>query len=74
MSHRVNVLLEDDVWSALHDLPKGERSRAVNEALTRWFSLQARHGAVERLKQRRGSLPPLSGASEEWVRQDRDAH
>lgn len=74
MSHRVNILLEDSVWTALHSLPKGERSRAVNQALARWFALQHRRNATERLKQRRNSLQPLPGTSEEWVRQDRDAH
>lgn len=74
MSHRVNILLEDDVWTALRSLPRGERSRAVNKALARWFALQGRRGAVERLKQRRSTLQPVPGTSEEWVRADRDTH
>lgn len=74
MGHRVNILLEDEVWTALSRLPRGERSRAVNKALARWFVLQERHSAADRLKQRRASLQPLPGASEEWIRQDRDAH
>lgn len=26
--HRVNVMLKDEVWSSLRDLPKGERSHS----------------------------------------------
>lgn len=74
MSHRVNVLLEDEVWSVLSALPRGERSRAVNEALQHWFDLQHRQRAAERLKVRRERLQPLPRATEDWVREDRDGH
>lgn len=74
MSHRVNVLLDDEVWSALSNLPRGERSRAVNQALLSWFEAQQRRSAAARLKARRRDLQPLSGASEDWVREDRDTH
>ena len=74
MSHRVNILLKDEIWAALRHLPRGERSRAVNEALARWFALQRRQRAAERLQQRRSRLRALPGATEDWVRRDRDAH
>ncbi len=74
MSHGVNVLLEDEVWPVLRELPRGERSHAVNQALTRWSISHRRQGAVERLKERRRALPPVPGATEDWVRADRDSH
>lgn len=74
MSQRVNVLLEDEVWSVLRDLPRGERSRAVNEALLHWFSVHRRRAAVERLRERRRALAPVPGATEDWVRVDRNNH
>jgi hypothetical protein len=29
MAYRVNIMLEDAAWSALQNVPKGERSRVV---------------------------------------------
>ncbi len=33
MSHRVNVVIQDEAWDVLAKLPRGERSRAVSVAI-----------------------------------------
>ncbi len=33
MAHRVNFVLDNHVWDALQDIPKGERSKFVNHAV-----------------------------------------
>ena len=74
MSHRVNLILQDEVWDALQAVPKGERSALVNEALTHWMELRRRREAAAELDRLRGSLAPVAGSAEAWIREDRDSH
>lgn len=72
--HRVNVMLKDDVWSALRALPKGERSQFINEALILSFNLRRRQQAVARLTQLRASMTPVKVNLTDAVCELRDAH
>ena len=36
MSHRINVIVHDDVWRFLKKVPQGERSRTIDLALHEW--------------------------------------
>lgn len=73
MTHRVNVLLEDEVWEVLSKAPRGERSRIVNRALAEWFGERGRADAAERMDHLRRGLPPVSTEQVvEWIREDRE--
>ena len=74
MSHRINVMLEDETWEKLQEIPSGERSRLVNDTLS--AELQRRQGlaAIERLDALRKTMPVVPGCSEDWVRADRESH
>lgn len=34
MAHRINIMLDDEVWEQLQAIPGGERSRFVNEVVS----------------------------------------
>jgi len=74
MSHRVNVILKDEIWEALKTIPKGERSALINEALARWIELRELQTAAAELDRLRSTLRPAAGHSEEWIREDRNRH
>lgn len=74
MSQRVNFIISDDNWQHLSAVPKGERSRVVNEALAEQRSIEKRKRAARELYELSHGLPPVAGSAEEWVRADRDGH
>jgi len=74
MSHRINVILDNDVWQAVQTLPCGERSRLVNRAIRAYLLPQRRQKAAETMDALRESTHLLSGSTEQWVRGDRDSH
>ncbi len=74
MGHRVNVMLDDEIWESLQQLPKGERSRLVNEALRDLLLRRQRRRAAKDMDTLRNSIPPIPGSTEGWVREDRDSH
>lgn len=74
MSHRVTVMLDDDVWAALQEIPQGERSRFLNEAAAHEFLRRQREAAFARIRARAVGKAKLPGTTEEWVREDRDSH
>ena len=47
MAHRVNVMIDDEVWQQLKTVPAGERSRLINEAVTMRLLIQRRVRASE---------------------------
>jgi predicted CopG family antitoxin len=68
MSRRINVMIEEDTWRLLDQIPVGERSRAINQALRVWMRRRRRADVL------RTQLPAVS--TEEitrWIREDRDA-
>ena len=73
MSHRVNVVIQDEAWDVLAKLPRGERSRAVSAAILEWARLRKRRDAVARMDEMRATLPPVSTDEVvRWLRQDRE--
>ena len=71
MSHRVNVILEDEVWAMLSQLPRGERSRFVNQAVFDASLRRRRRSASDQLDALRGRLEPLDRTAVELIRDDR---
>lgn len=74
MSHRVNILLSDSTWSALQQIPKGERSRFVEQAVADNLLRKRRLEAAKRIDKTRKKMRPVAGSAEKWIREDRDRH
>jgi len=74
MAHRINVMLDDEVWAQLQEIPKGERSRMISEAVSENLQKRRREEAFARIEELRRTMKPVSGTAEEWVREDRDSH
>jgi len=74
MAHRVNFILDNHVWDALQDIPKGERSKLVNHAVGNELLAHRRKKAAMAMDQLRAEMKPADGTSEAWIRQDRDHH
>ncbi|NJD04869.1 MAG: hypothetical protein FIA97_00025 [Methylococcaceae bacterium] len=67
-------MLDDDVWTALQEIPPGERSRFLNEAAAHELLRRQREAAIERMDAVRATMVPVPGTSEEWIREDRESH
>jgi hypothetical protein len=74
MSHRINVILDDEVWEQLKEVPQGECSRVINQALQESLLKRRRQQAFARVLELAKTLEPLPGGAEAWVRADRDSH
>ncbi|QXP84559.1 hypothetical protein [Methylococcus sp. Mc7] len=74
MSHRVNVMLDDEVWASLQEIPQGDRSRLINQAVSETLLKRKREEAFARIEAARMTMKPVPGTSEQWVREDRDSH
>ena len=75
MSHRINVIVNDDMWRFLRRIPQGERSRTINLALHEWAYKRRRLDAATEMDRFRSEqvTPPVSTAEiVRWIREDRD--
>ena len=75
MTHRINIIVHDDVWSFLRDIPQGQRSRTINEALRAWVRRRRRLDAVADMDRLRSATGAQAVTTEEvvrWIREDRD--
>ena len=74
MSHRVNIVVQDDIWALLKRIPPGERSRAINAALREWAQRRGRLDAVAELDrlQRDATKGVTTAEIVRWIREDRD--
>ena len=73
MSRRVNIMMDDDAWRVIEQLPRGARSRAVNTAIREWSGAATRRNAAARMDSLRAQLAPV--ATEDvvrWVREERE--
>ena len=73
MPKRVNIVLDDEVWRIVEQIPRGARSRAVNAAIRDWSGASARRQAAARMDALRGQLPSV--ATEDvvgWIREERE--
>ena len=76
MTHRINIIVHDDVWGFLRDVPQGQRSRTINDALRAWVRRRRRLDAVadmDRLRNAAGAQAVTAEEVARWVREDRDA-
>ena len=73
MAHRVNIVLEDDVWERFQAIPGGERSRFINQILSLELLKRQQREAWAGIQDLRRVLPASEGHSEDWVREERDA-
>ena len=74
MSHRINVIVHDDVWRFLREVPQGERSRTINSALRDWALRHRRiDAAAEMDRLRNGAQASMITADEivRWIREER---
>ena len=75
VAHRINVIVQDDVWHLLQRIPQGDRSRTINIALREWARNRSRLDAVAELDRQRQASPMPAVSTEEivrWIREDRD--
>ena len=73
MSRRVNIMMDDDAWRVIEQLPRGTRSRAVNTAIREWSGTSARREAAARMDSLRASLQPVTTEDVvRWVREERE--
>ena len=75
MSHRINVVVHDDVWRFLKKVPQGERSRTINLALHEWAQKRRRLDAaaeMDRLRNDSAAQPVTTAEIVRWIREDRD--
>ena len=75
MSHRINIIVNDDVWGFLKEIPQGERSRTVNFALREWARRRRRLDAMAEMDRLRSDAEANSITSAEivrWIREDRE--
>jgi replication-associated recombination protein RarA len=72
--HRVNVLLDDNAWSALQEIPRGERSKAVSKAIIKMASVERKIKAAKAMDVLRQAVPHLTSSAEisNWIREDRN--
>lgn len=75
MSHRINIIVQDDTWRLLKRIPHGERSRTINQALREWAMKRRRLDAIADMDRYRDTMMADPVTAEEivrWVRADRD--
>ena len=60
MAHRVNVMLDNKLWEELKQVPTGERSRVVNDAIAEWLKARRRAGVARKMDALRARMPTVS--------------
>ena len=73
MAHRLNIMLDDEVWKSLQQLPKGMRSRYISEAVAERLQHERRRKAAREMDELRENLPPLDDTVDiaDMLRKDR---
>ena len=75
MTHRINVVVQDDIWGLLQRIPQGDRSRTINLALREWADKRRRLEAIAEMDRlRKDSTMPAISTEEivRWIREDRE--
>ena len=75
MSHRINIIVNDDVWGFLKEVPQGKRSRTINQVLREWIRRRRRLDAVAEMDRLRSDAKAKSVTSAEivrWIREERE--
>ena len=74
MSHRISITVNDDTWGFLKEIPQGERSRTISQALREWVR-RRRLDAVAEMDRLRSDAKAKSVTSAEtvrWIREERE--
>lgn len=86
MPMRTNIILDEQNWTELQKLPRGERSRVINAALADWMRRRDRARALAEIDGMRGADRGVSqgvsqgldrgaeSSAETLLRRDRRAH
>lgn len=71
--HRVNVLLDNNAWAALQEIPRGERSKIVSKAINNMADLAGKIKAAKKMDTLRQKLSKVSSTAQisGWIREDR---
>lgn len=75
MSHRLDIVVQDDTWELLKRIPAGAHSRTINEALHEWAQQKLRRlDAVAEMNrlQRDATWGVTTTEIARWIREDRD--
>ena len=75
MSHRINIIVNDDIWGFLKTVPQGERSRTINQALREWVRRRRRIDAAAEMDRLRNEVKAAAVTSDEivrWIRAERE--
>ena len=75
MTHRINGVVQDDIWSLPQHVPKGERSRANDSALRAQVRKCRRLDAateMDLMLKDSGTPPVTTEEIVRWIREDRD--
>lgn len=75
MSHRINVIVHDDVWRILRKVPQGERSRTINSALRDRALRHRRFDAAAEMDRLRSGADASQVSADEivrWIREERE--
>ena len=75
MTHRINVVVQDDIWGLLQRVPQGERSRTIDLALRERARKRRRLDAaaeMDRLRKDSATPPITTEEIVRWIREDRD--
>ena len=75
MSHRINIIVNDDIWGFLKKIPQGERSRTINQALREWVRRRRRIDAAAEMDRLRNDAKAAAITSDEivrWIREERE--
>ena len=75
MSHRINIIVDDDIWGFLKTIPQDERSRTINQALREWIRRRRRIDATAEMDRLRNDAKAAAVTSDEivrWIRAERE--
>jgi len=73
MSRRVNIMVDEQLWQSLQQIPRGERSQFINVAIGERLLFLKRKSAAKKMDQIREHLSPMNIEMDvmELLRQDR---
>ena len=76
MTHRISIVVYDDVWEFLRDIPQDQRSRIINDALRAWVRERRRSESIADMDRLRNAAGATAVTTEEvvrWIREGRAA-
>ena len=73
MARRVNIMMDEEAWRVIQRLPRGSRSRAINDAIRKWSGTSRRQEASARMDALRARLPAVETERVvRWIREGRE--